>query len=106
MSVLGESGNCDRGPGESGRDKFHSPGNRGMKKCRGTRGFGDLGFPVEPLGVNVLIIDFIERKEKGKPCFHGSSQNESKRLSPKTRLYTIELCIYYIVVPFVLTTLC
>ena len=49
MSVLGESGNCARGPGESGRDKFHSPGNRGMKKCRGTRGIGDLGFPVEPL---------------------------------------------------------
>ena len=51
MSILGESGNCARGPGESGRDKFHSSGNRGMKKCRGTRGIGDLGFPVEPLVV-------------------------------------------------------
>ena len=38
-----------RGTGESGRGKSHSSGNRGMEKCRGTRGIGDLGFPVEPL---------------------------------------------------------
>ena len=61
MSILGESGNCARGLGESGRDKFHSPGNRGMKKCRGTRGIGDLGFPVEPL-LALILSEAFENK--------------------------------------------
>ena len=44
-----------RGTGESGRGKSHSSGNRGMEKCRGTRGIGDLGFPVEPLPAGHLV---------------------------------------------------
>ena len=46
--MFGESGNDGRGIGESGRAKIHSPGNRGVKMCRVTRGMGSPGSPWQP----------------------------------------------------------
>ena len=55
--MFGESGNDGRGIGESGRAKIHSPGNRGVKMCRVTRGTGSPGSPTHfyspiPRGMN------------------------------------------------------
>ena len=46
--MFGELGNDGRGIGESGRAKIHSPGNRGVKMCRVTRGTGSPGSLWQP----------------------------------------------------------
>ena len=81
--MFGESGNDGRGIGESGRAKIHSPGNRGVKMCRVTRGTGSPGSPWQPY-IHTLVFQTYHNqlilKEK---------QNFQTQLFSKNGVYSI-----------------